>query len=237
MHNPHVKSLERPSDLKFLFLLSKTIQQQLKKKIRVVSILVSPPLMTSKYSHLMPEVIKDFKHRLRNERGGNALLFLPSPLQGAGCYPGRCCSQELIFPIHFLIRFTLLDTSSTSDTLHSNRVKMNRATLGIFGSLLGSGERMVLPRINSVRVWSLTVHWFPILIPAGKYKSLPHLPTTRTSPRAAVERRENTPGMEQRAAKRKSSRMGFFIFLFFFSGIVHSALAKMPLPTLAHNYF
>lgn len=140
----------------------------------------------------------------------------PSPAQGAGCYPGRCCFQELTIPIYFLGRFTLLDTSSPSDTLHSNRVRMNRAALGIFGCFLGSGERMENGFTQHKLHESLFSYCSLISTPnpcwhLGKQKSLPHLFTTRTSPRAAAERRENAPRMEQGAGRRMSSRLAFFV--------------------------
>lgn len=75
IHDRDVKSLARPSDLEFLFPLSKTVHQHRKNKIKVVAVAVSPPLMTSKSSDLMPTVEKDFKRVLKKPEGWERSAF------------------------------------------------------------------------------------------------------------------------------------------------------------------
>lgn len=95
IHDTDVKSLARLSDLEFLFLLSKTICQHLKKKIKAAAVAVSPLLMTLKCSDLMPKVIKvrDFKHMLRNQRDGSAQLFIAKSSSGSMTHSDVTCTD------------------------------------------------------------------------------------------------------------------------------------------------
>lgn len=83
-----------------------------------------------------------------------------SPAQGAGCYPGRCCFQELIIPIYF-------KAGSCSWTQVPHQTLSIQTEKGWTERL--SGYIWVSPRINFVRVCSLIAPWFPYLIPAGSW--------------------------------------------------------------------
>lgn len=80
------------------------------------------------------------------------------------------------------------------------------------------------------RVWSLLVHWFPILIPAGTWGNKnPSLTCSPWEPHLVLLQRGGKM-LQGWSKEQERKRAQGWLFFFFFPGVVHSALAKMPLP-------